>query len=113
VKHIYYHLLVQSCCCVCIAFMWIADHKNDIVDAFLSKMPASTVIAGREQMPRGANRVVNFKRDIKAIPGCTDQLDLCANFVKDGYCHDVKKGDWMKENCALSCGTCDKFVSLD
>jgi spermidine synthase/S-adenosylmethionine/arginine decarboxylase-like enzyme len=91
----------------------LTDHKNDIVDAFLSKMPASTVIAGREQMPRGANRVVNFKRDIKAIPGCTDQLDLCANFVKDGYCHDVKKGDWMKENCALSCGTCDKFVSLD
>ena len=87
----------------------LTEHKKGIIDAFVSKMPASTVLAGREQMPRGANRVVNFKRDINAIPGCTDQLDLCANFVKAGDCDS----DWMKENCALSCGTCDKFMSLD
>eukprot|EP00984_Skeletonema_dohrnii_P022740 scaffold11846_cov72-Skeletonema_dohrnii-CCMP3373.AAC.1 len=67
--------------------------------------------AGREQMSRGANRVVNFKRDIRAIPGCTDQLDLCSNFVKDGNCDDAKKGDWMKENCSLSCGTCEVYVT--
>jgi len=87
----------------------LTEHKNDFVDAFVSKMPVSTVVAGREQMPRGANRVVNFKRDISAIPGCTDQLDLCINFVKDGDCDD----DWMQENCSLSCGTCEKFMSLD
>jgi len=91
----------------------LTEHKNDFVDAFVSKMPASIVVAGREQMPRGANRVVNFKRDIRSIPGCTDQLDLCSNFVKDGDCDDAEKGDWMKENCSLSCGTCDKFMSLD
>lgn len=91
----------------------LTEHKNDFVDAFVSKMPASMVVAGREQMPRGANRVVNFKRDISAIPGCTDQLDLCMNFVKDGDCDDAVKGDWMKENCSLSCGTCEKFMSLD
>eukprot|EP00986_Skeletonema_menzelii_P020196 scaffold30474_cov166-Skeletonema_menzelii.AAC.1 len=91
----------------------LTEHKSDFVDAFVSKMPVSLVVAGREQMPRGANRVVNFKRDISAIPGCTDQLDLCMNFVKDGDCDDARKGDWMKENCALSCGTCEKFMSLD
>jgi spermidine synthase len=91
----------------------LTEHKNGFVDAFMSKMPVSLVVAGREQMPRGANRVVNFKRDISAIPGCTDQLDLCMNFVKDGDCEDARKGDWMKENCALSCGTCEKFMSLD
>eukprot|EP00984_Skeletonema_dohrnii_P028193 scaffold18090_cov82-Skeletonema_dohrnii-CCMP3373.AAC.3 len=61
-------------------------------------------------MPRGANRVVNFKRDSRAIPGCTDQLDLFSNFVNDGDCDDATKGDWMKENCSLSCGTCDKWA---
>ena len=91
----------------------LTEHKNDFIDAFMSKMPSSMVVTGREQMPRGANRVVNFKRDINAIPGCTDQLDLCFNFVKDGDCDDEERGDWMKENCSLSCGTCDKFMSFD
>jgi S-adenosylmethionine/arginine decarboxylase-like enzyme len=91
----------------------LTEHKTEIVDLFLSNLPASTVVAGREQMPRGANRVVNFKRDIKAIPGCTDHLDLCEGFAKNGDCDDKQKGDWMKEYCSLSCGSCDKFMALD
>ncbi|KAL7453284.1 hypothetical protein ACHAWC_007404 [Mediolabrus comicus] len=87
----------------------LIEHKKGIVDVLMKKLPKSTVVAGREQMPRGANRVVNFKRDIKAVPNCTDQLDLCEDFAEEGKCNS----DWMKENCSLSCGSCDKFMSLD
>jgi len=43
--------------------MVLVEHKA-VIDVFMSKLPASTVIAVREQMPRGVNRVVNFKSDM-------------------------------------------------
>merc|ERR1712194_958791 len=45
------------------AHLILQDHKA-IVDAIQSKIPVSTVVAAREQMPRGANHVVNFKYDL-------------------------------------------------
>ena len=49
------------------AHLILKDHKA-IVDAVQSKISVSTVVAAREQMPRGANNVVNFKYDLGGSP---------------------------------------------
>jgi hypothetical protein len=90
--------------------MILSVHKNEIVDLFLSKLPPSAKVSVREQMPRGSNRVVNFKRDINAIPNCTDHFVLCMDFAKDGECDDEEEKAWMHKYCSLSCGTCDKMT---
>mmetsp|Transcript_1085 Transcript_1085/g.2350 ORF Transcript_1085/g.2350 Transcript_1085/m.2350 type:complete len:531 (-) Transcript_1085:58-1650(-) len=89
--------------------MVLVDHKTEIIDVFMSKLPASTVIAVREQMPRGANRVVNFQSDMSGTPGCADYYQFCNDFARDGDCNKKEDKQWMRENCALSCGTCDKM----
>jgi hypothetical protein len=89
--------------------MVLSMHKLDVIDVFLSKLPPSTMVAVREQMPRGSNCVVNFRRDINAIPNCTDHYDLCLDFSKDGECDDEEEQPWMQKYCSLSCGTCDKM----
>lgn len=90
--------------------MILSGHKNEVVDVFLSKLPSSAKVSVREQMPRGSNRVVNFKRDINAISNCTDHFVLCMDFAKDGECDDEEEKDWMHKYCSLSCGTCDKMT---
>lgn len=90
----------------------LVEHKSDVVDVFMSKLPKSTSVSGREQMPRGTNRTVNFKKDINAIPGCTDHYDLCVDFAKDGDCDDDEEQPWMHKYCALSCGTCEKMQKM-
>lgn len=90
--------------------MILSGHKNEIVDVFLRKLPPSAKVAVREQMPRGSNRVVNFKKDINAIPNCTDHYDLCMDFSKEGECDDEEEQQWMHNYCSLSCGTCDKMT---
>ena len=89
--------------------MVLSTHKSHVVDVFLSKLPPSAKVAVREQMPRGSNRVVNFRRDINAIPNCTDHYDLCLDFAKEGECDDEEEQPWMHKYCSLSCGTCDKM----
>jgi spermidine synthase len=89
--------------------MVLSNHKLDVVAVFLGKLPPSAKVAVREQMPRGSNRVVNFRRDINAIPNCTDHYDLCTDFAKDGECDDEEEQPWMHKYCSLSCGTCDKM----
>lgn len=90
--------------------MVLSVHKNDIVDAFIRLLPPSVSVAVREQMPRGSNRVVNFKKDINAIPNCADHYDLCMDFAKEGECDDDEEQQWMHNYCSLSCGTCDKMT---
>jgi len=90
--------------------MVLSGHKNEIVDVVLRKLPSSTTVSVREQMPRGSNRVVNFKKDINAIPNCTDHYVLCQDFAKDGECDDEEEQPWMHKYCSLSCGTCDKMT---
>lgn len=90
--------------------MVLSGHKSGVVDVFLKKLPPSAKVAVREQMPRGSNRVVNFKKDINAIPNCADHFDLCIDFSKDGECDDEEEQPWMHKYCSLSCGTCDKMV---
>ena len=90
----------------------LVDHKSDVIDVFMSKLPPSTSVGGREQMPRGTNRTVNFKKDINAIPGCTDHYDLCMDFAKEGDCDDEQEQAWMHRYCALSCGTCEKMQKM-
>ncbi|KAL7504883.1 hypothetical protein ACHAXN_004458 [Cyclotella atomus] len=90
--------------------MVLSAHKDGIVDVFMSKLPKSTQVAVREQMPRGSNRVVNFKKDINAIPGCTNHFDLCMDFAKEGDCDDPEEQPWMHKYCSLSCGTCEEFI---
>ncbi|KAL3786835.1 hypothetical protein ACHAW5_003136 [Stephanodiscus triporus] len=90
--------------------MVLSMHKSDVVDVFLSKLPPSVKVAVREQMPRGSNRVVNFKKDINAIPNCTDHYDICMDFARDGECDDEDEQPWMHKYCSLSCGTCDKMT---
>ncbi len=90
--------------------MVLSEHKDNIVDVFMRKLPSSTSVSVREQMPRGSNRVVNFKKDINAIPGCTNHFDLCMDFAKDGDCDDEEEQPWMQKYCSLSCGTCDQMV---
>jgi len=90
--------------------MVLAEHKTDIVDIFLSKLPASTTVDMRDQMPRGINRVVNFKYDINAVPGCADHYDLCMEFAEDGDCDDEEEQPWMQRYCALSCGACEEMI---
>jgi S-adenosylmethionine/arginine decarboxylase-like enzyme len=92
--------------------MVLADHKSEVIDVFMSKLPPASS-TGREQMPRGSNRVVNFKKDINAIPNCTDHFDMCLGFSKDGDCDDDEDGEWMHRYCSLSCGTCDKMIPLE
>lgn len=90
--------------------MVLSGHKNGVIDVFLKKLPLSAKVAVREQMPRGSSRVVNFKKDINAIPNCTDHFDLCLDFSKDGECDDEEEQPWMHKYCSLSCGTCDKMT---
>lgn len=89
--------------------MVLSEHKS-IIDILMSKLPASTAVSVREQMPRGSNRVVNFKKDINAIPNCTDHYDLCLDFAKEGECDDEEEQPWMHKYCSLSCGTCDQMT---
>jgi hypothetical protein len=88
----------------------LSAHKNKIVEPFIVKLPESTKVSVREQMPRGSNRVANFKKDINAVPNCTDHFLLCMEFAKDGECDDEEEQEWMSKYCSLSCGTCDKMV---
>mmetsp|Transcript_7369 Transcript_7369/g.12481 ORF Transcript_7369/g.12481 Transcript_7369/m.12481 type:complete len:975 (-) Transcript_7369:1461-4385(-) len=92
--------------------MVLVDHKIEVIDKFMSKLPTASN-TGLEQMPRGSNRVVNFKKDINAIPDCTDHYDLCFEFSKEGDCEDEDDGEWMHRFCSLSCGTCDKMMPLE
>ncbi|KAL7472718.1 hypothetical protein ACHAXS_013094 [Conticribra weissflogii] len=90
----------------------LVEHKSEVIDVFISMLPKSTSVGGREQMPRGSNRTVNFKKDINAVPGCTDHYDLCVDFAKDGDCDDDEEQPWMHKYCALSCGTCEKMQKM-
>lgn len=90
--------------------MVLTGHKNEIVDVFMKRLPTAAKVAVREQMPRGSNRVVNFKKDINAIPNCTDHYVLCNDFSKEGECDDEDEQPWMHKYCSLSCGTCDKMT---
>ncbi|KAL7547358.1 hypothetical protein ACHAWF_010679 [Thalassiosira exigua] len=90
--------------------MILTGHKGQIVDVFSRKLPSSAKIAVREQMPRGSNRVVNFRKDVNAIPNCTDHYDLCLDFSREGECDDEEEQPWMHKYCSLSCGTCDKMT---
>jgi hypothetical protein len=90
--------------------MVLSAHKNKIVEPFIMKLPASTKVSVREQMPRGSNRVANFKKDINAVPDCADHYDICFDFAKDGECDDEEEMPWMQKYCSLSCGTCDKMT---
>mmetsp|Transcript_27268 Transcript_27268/g.35138 ORF Transcript_27268/g.35138 Transcript_27268/m.35138 type:complete len:103 (+) Transcript_27268:1-309(+) len=93
------------------ARMVLVDHKKDVVDVFMNKLPSSTAVAAQEQMPRGANRVVNFKYDIDASPGCADHYELCKAFARNGSCDKKKHQSWMHQYCSLSCRACDKLAT--
>lgn len=90
--------------------MILTGHVRDVVEVFVKVLPPSAKVAVREQMPRGSNRVVNFKKDINAIPNCTDHYLLCQDFSKEGECDDEEEQPWMHKYCSLSCGTCDKMT---
>ena len=90
--------------------MVLLDHKAEVADVFMRKLPSSTVVASREQMPRGANRVVNFNFDIHATPGCADYYEFCKGSAEDGNCDNEEHRPWMHQYCALSCGTCDEMI---
>ena len=44
--------------------MQLSNHKTKIVDALILRLPLSTGVSVREQMPRGANKTVNFKKKL-------------------------------------------------
>mmetsp|Transcript_19521 Transcript_19521/g.35395 ORF Transcript_19521/g.35395 Transcript_19521/m.35395 type:complete len:986 (-) Transcript_19521:61-3018(-) len=90
--------------------MVLTGHMDEIVEVFLGKLPVNAKVAVREQMPRGSNRVVNFKKDINAIPNCTDHFVMCQEFAREGECDDEEEQPWMHKYCSLSCGTCDKMT---
>lgn len=89
--------------------MQLSSHKTNIVDPLILRLPLSTGVSVREQMPRGANKTVNFKKDIDAIPNCTDHYVLCKDFFKEDECDNEEEKPWMEKYCSLSCGTCDKM----
>jgi hypothetical protein len=89
--------------------MVLSMHKLDIVNVFLCKLPPLTKVVVSEQVPHGSNRIVNFRRDINAIPNCTNHYNLCRNFAKDGECNDKEEQPWMHKYCSLSYGTCNKM----
>ena len=93
------------------ATMVLTYHKRQVVDVVLSKLPASTTIIAQEQMPRGANKVVNFKYDIDAVDGCADHYEICKRFAKNGRCDAKKYQPWMNQYCSLSCGVCGEVAS--
>ena len=91
--------------------MVLINHKAEVINVFMSKLSVLTVIAVREQIPRGANHIVNFKSDMSGTPGCADYYRFCncKDIAGAGDCNKKEDKKWLCENCALSCGTCDKM----
>jgi len=92
--------------------MVLLDH-DEMIEIMKSQLHPSTAVSSREHMPRGTNRVVNFKHDMEVTSGCADHYELCKDFAQDGECdemhHDEQKHHrWMLKFCAMSCDAlCD------
>lgn len=90
--------------------MILIDHHK-IVELIMSKLSSSTIIASSEFMPRGVNRVVNFKYDIEVSqPGCADYYESCTDLATNGKCDSGKYIEWMHHYCAMSCDKCDEMI---
>ena len=83
-------------------YLVLLDH-DEMVERIKSNLSTSSV-ASREHMPRGSNRVVNFKHDVKDA-GCADYYESCKALAGDGKCQSLKTA-WKNKFCALSCGSC-------
>ena len=92
-------------------YLTLLGHAN-VIDRMKDRLPASTTIASREQMPRGANRVVNFKYDTFASSNCADYYSGCKYFAFERKCSEEQHQQWMHQYCSLSCETCDEMAKV-
>mmetsp|Transcript_20512 Transcript_20512/g.48181 ORF Transcript_20512/g.48181 Transcript_20512/m.48181 type:complete len:916 (-) Transcript_20512:8-2755(-) len=83
-------------------YLILLDHDK-MVERIKNSLSASSTVASREHMPRGSNRVVNFKHDIK-VAGCADNYESCKMLAREAKCNSLQP--WMQKFCALSCGSC-------
>ena len=91
--------------------MVLLDHHEIVVELIMNKLPSSTIVASREHLPRGVNRVVNFKYDIEVSqPGCADYYESCTDLANNGKCESGKYIEWMHHYCAMSCDKCDEMI---
>jgi len=91
--------------------MVLLDHHEIVVELIMNKLPSSTIVASSEHMPRGVNRVVNFKYDIEVSqPGCADYYESCTDLATNGKCESGKYIEWMHHYCAMSCDKCDEMI---
>mmetsp|Transcript_2520 Transcript_2520/g.4446 ORF Transcript_2520/g.4446 Transcript_2520/m.4446 type:complete len:144 (-) Transcript_2520:75-506(-) len=87
-----------------------SPHKSLFEEHFMqaihySKSTATTLTLWEEQ-PRGVGNVVNFQKDILALPGCVDRFVLCDKLEELGECDRESEVAWMSANCPLACGKC-------
>ena len=88
-----------------LVYLVLLDHDK-MVERIKSNLSTSSKVASREHMPRGSNRVVNFKQDVEVVAGCADHYDSCKRFAREAKCNSGNLRPWMQEFCALSCGNC-------
>lgn len=69
----------------------------------------STTLTLWEEQPRGLGRVVNFFKDIVALPGCIDRFVLCDKLEELGECDVETEKEWMYANCPFACEQCSRI----
>ena len=82
-------------------------HKEDIAIPFGDQLVGMNLLLVDEQ-PRGIKHVVNMIDDINVQKeGCWNKYHQCDYFRSVGNCaSDTEFFDWMRDNCAMSCGFC-------
>ena len=81
-------------------------HKDLFEEFFMKPIGTKSILTLWEEQPRGVNNVVNFSKDLVAIPGCVDRFILCDKLSELGECDRESERRWMSLNCPLACNIC-------
>eukprot|EP00571_Detonula_confervacea_P001510 CAMPEP_0172327290 /NCGR_PEP_ID=MMETSP1058-20130122/59156_1 /TAXON_ID=83371 /ORGANISM="Detonula confervacea, Strain CCMP 353" /LENGTH=503 /DNA_ID=CAMNT_0013044297 /DNA_START=135 /DNA_END=1646 /DNA_ORIENTATION=+ len=81
-------------------------HKNLFEEYFMKPINSISTLTLWEEQPRGVGRVINFSKDVIAIPGCVDRYMLCDKLEELGECDVEAEKRWMFTNCPLACDHC-------
>jgi len=87
-----------------------SPHKSLFEEHFMKAIHISelttTTLTLWEEQPRGVGNVVNFQKDILALPGCVDRFVVCDKLEELRECERESEVVWMSANCPLVCGKC-------
>lgn len=82
------------------------QHKELFEEYFMKAISSISTLTLWDEQPRGVGRVINFSKDIVAIPGCIDRYILCDKLEEFGECEVESEKKWMYSNCPLACDQC-------